>query len=448
VYTLLSLTHVCQFWRASLIRCPQAWTTIFATHKERRSFVEMCLARSQPLPLEVTVDTSHTGQVSAECSCNEDGLGVVLPNGMIPCEWHFVFEPLAHLKNSKRIQVLNTNSSVAMGSKLFEFGRCRFFSSPLPQLTRLTWKDDGTMDSHSLFHDPFYLPNLSSMIFEGRWHRSLSRVHNLSSFTIRNLTWRVDAEAFRLFISNNRSLESLEIAIELQGGTEGPAIDLLNLKSLTVNCRPMALLNIIRVPAFERLSSLRVSLEDELGDLHTLRATGDGISLSAKSWAYYVAEDWQYLTEYARPTIHHVRFYDKQPTDFPPYGFSPMVITTLMADAQTVEMGMSYSGCKSNTLWAELKQLGPQLKVIRFEISEELDPLGGSNDLSPFLDDKVLERIADLVEYRLKEGRPFSTVERMVGSEDEWVDLQQDRVWRSFYEDRRIGEYLASAQRL
>ena len=55
-----------------------------------------------------------------------------------------------------------------------------------------------------------------------------------------------------------------------------------------------------------------------------------------------------------------------------------------------------------------------------------------------------MDRIADFIEHLFKEGRPFSTVERMVVSEDEQVDSLQDRVWRRFYDGRRIWEYLVS----
>ena len=94
--------------------------------------------------------------------------------------------------------------------------------------------------------------------------------------------------------------------------------------------------------------------------------------------------------------------------------------------------------------WAGLKGLGPQLRTIRFEVPERLEPFGGSDDPTWFWAVRVLDRIADLVEHRFKEGRPFSTVERMVVSEDEQVDSLQDRVWRRFYDGRRIWEYLVS----
>jgi hypothetical protein len=384
------------------------------------------------------VDTGDKSRIPTGCSCNESGSRRLFPNEEMPCEWHFVFESLARPENSRRIQVLNMDSSSTLFVQVLKFGSCRFFDSPLPQLTTLMWKDDGTRYAYRLLSDP-------SVTLEGRRSHPLARVNNLTTFTIKNSRWRLNAETFRRFLLNNQSLESLELYINVTGSTDGPPVDLLNLKSLCVDSRLKVLSNVIRVPAFQRLTSLRISLEDELGDLHTIRATGDGISLSAKSWALDVAEDWQHLTGYARPTIHHVRLYDRQPDKYPYCDLSTM-ITALMVDAYTLDIGLTYSGCQGDNFWAKLKQLGPQLKTIRFEVSEKMVPFGGLSDPeSPWDDHIILDKIADLVKHRFKEDRPLVTVERMVVSEDERVNWLQDFVWRWFRSGRRIQEYLVSA---
>jgi len=378
------------------------------------------------------------------CSCDEDDSGRLLPNEKTPCEWHFVFELLARPINSKRIQVLNVDHSRSSFHPLLEFGSCRFFNSPFPQLTTLAWKDDGKEYAHHLLSTSRPLPNLHSVTFDGRWNQSLARVNNLTSFTIKNFIWQLDAETLRLFVSNSRSLESLELYIRIGGGTKGPPVDLLNLKSLSIDTRPLVLSNIIRIPALQRLTSLRISLEDELGDFHTLRATGDGISLTAKFWAFNIMEDWQLLTGYARPTIRHVCVYDQRPTSICPYDSFSALIIGLMVDAYTVDIGLTYSGCWGGKFWTELKQLGPQLKLIRFEVSGDMEPYGGPSNPDAAFVDRVLSNIVEMVEYRFKEGRPFSAVERMAVSEDEQVDRSQENVWRQFWDDHRIGEYVVS----
>ena len=442
-----------------MVHYPQAWTTVFATEKDHRSIVEMCLERSQPLPLEVTMETCYGFLVPTGCSCDQGEWGEVFPNEKTPCEWHFGFESLAHPRNLERIQVLNTDFPNETSLQVLKSGNPKILSSSLPQLTTIIWKDDMTKYADNLFPNPLSLPNLRSITVEGRWTPSFIQVNNLISFTMINPMWGIDAEEFRLFVSNNRSLESLKLCVGIREGPQsvkGPPVELFNLKSLNVDLpRPKVLSNIIRVPAFQRLSSLRISLEDELGDWHTLRATGDGISLSAKSWALDIAENWQHLTGYARPTIRQVSAYDR-PVDICPYTDFSAPATALMVDAHTLEFGLSYSACWGEKFWAELKELGPQLKTIRFEVSEKVGPFGRLDDpdcnWSPGCfgipkrcwGDRSLNNIADLVEHRFKEGRPFSTVERLVISEDERVNQMQDHVWRCFCDSRGIQDYLTS----
>ena len=426
-----------------MICYPRVWTTIFATEKDRRSFVEMSLERSQSLPLEVTVKTCRRERDPTECSCEEGESGELLPNEKTPCEWHFVFEPLAYPKNSKRIQVLNMDFPNASLPRVFTLGNFCLLDSPLPQVTTVVWKGEWTNYTPQPFPGPRSFPNLRSLTFGARWTHSLNKVNNITSFAIRT-GWSIDAEEFRLFVLNNLSLETLELRVKIRGSTKGPPADLLNVKSLSLDPCPKVLSNVIHVPAFQRLSSLRISLECEIGDLYTLRATGGGISLSVNSWVLDVAEDWQHLIGYARPTIRYVSIYDQQPVDTYPYGSFSTPLTALMADAHTVDIGLSYSEYWGGEFWIELQELGPQLKTIRFEVSEKMGPFGGSSD-PDYCGGHILDKIADLVEHRFKGGRPFSTVERMIVSGDKRVDRLHDHVWGSFCDGRRIREYLASA---
>ena len=51
-YCFPKLTHVCRYWRSTLVNHPRA---IYATDRERRNFVEMFLQRSLDLLLDVRV---------------------------------------------------------------------------------------------------------------------------------------------------------------------------------------------------------------------------------------------------------------------------------------------------------------------------------------------------------------------------------------------------------
>ena len=391
------------------------------------------------------MDIIHKGSVPTGCKCtSEDEYGRLLRNRKTPCEWHFVFEPLARPENSKRIQVLNTDcSNPSYPGRTIEFGSFRFLGSSFPQLTTFEWKDDGTQYANRLFPRPHHLPNLRFLAFEGRWNPSLAQISNLTSLSV-NYRGPLCAERFRLFLLNDKSLEWLELSIKIRGVATGPPVDLPNLKSLSTNYSfPKAVSTIIRVPAFEHFSSLRISLEDDLGDFLTLRATGDGISLTVKSWVQDVAEDWQYLTGHARPALH-VRIYDQLPVYTFDYSDISMIVPTLMGDAHTLDIGLSYSILWGDRFWRELKRLGPRLKTMRFEVSEKVELFGDSTSFRYVPDDYAFDKITELVEHRFREGWPLSTVERMIVSDDEEVNRLQDCVWRRFCDARGIRKYLAS----
>jgi hypothetical protein len=88
-----------------------------------------------------------------------------------------------------------------------------------------------------------------------------------------------------------------------------------------------------------------------------------------------------------------------------------------MMDAQTLEVGSNYQLGWYRSFWDDLKQLGTQLKTIRFEVSEDMEPCRGDDCTHD--DCFMWETIEDLVKYRFDQGRPFSAVERMVVSEDD-----------------------------
>ena len=82
---------------------------------------------------------------------------------------------------------------------------------------------------------------------------------------------------------------------------EPSPVQLLNLKSLTVDCPSKS----FRSPfAFQCLSSLRIS---KGSDMYTLSAAGDGIAITADCYLNDFAETWEDLTGYAKPII---RLYD------------------------------------------------------------------------------------------------------------------------------------------
>ena len=244
---------------------------------------------------------------------------MLLPNESDPCEWHFQFEPLAETKHSGRIRTLDIsfdNDWVPLVERArYPLGSCRFFTSSFPRLATLTWKNKETNHADYLFTTSPFVPTLRSLTYVGAWSNLIAQVNNLTSFVFENESGLTNTEAVRLFMLNNRSLESLSLQIDtIEGGSKGPPVHLSNLKSLTIGAPVKKLSTIFRVPALRRLSSLRISTDSE-ADIYTLSATGDEITLTAKCYPRDFAETWEDLTGEAKPLIRHIRLYDDEPEE-------------------------------------------------------------------------------------------------------------------------------------
>ena len=371
-----------------------------------------------------------------------------MPNEKIPCEWHFQFEPLAKTKHSNRIRSLDINFdgewTPSAERTRFALGSCRFFTASFPQLVTLTWKNEETSHADHLFSNPPFAPPLRSLTYVGGWSSLIAQVHNLTSFVFDSDSrpWGTNTEAFRLFMRSNRSLETLYLKwIDFEGESRGPPVQLQNLKSFSVGLGPpiKKLSTIILVPAFQRLSSLRISSED--AETYTISASGDDITLTAECFLRDFAEIWEDLTGYAKPVIRHVRLYDGP--EFVDHCCSESTtVILLMVDAQALEVGYNYLMGWYDSFWEDLKQLGPQLKAIRFEVSGDAEPCPDEGCMHE--DDELWENIEDLAKYRSDQGRPFSTVERLVVSESERENRLQAYVWRCFYGSRKIDQHVRS----
>lgn len=221
----------------------------------RRWFIETCLERSHPVASDVTVNASEWEWTQPGCTCDQDIRERLLPNEESPCECHFVFESLATPVHSRRVRTLNIDlySSVdpsprRKGSELV-LGSCRSFTLSSPRLTSLGWDGSDKYTYHIFSNSPF-TSTVRSLSFEGSWDGSLTLVNNLASFSFANYEDVICIETFRLFVSNNRSIESLAFEINsFKGDTTSSSIDLLNLKSFNVTVFPGVLSKIIRVPA-------------------------------------------------------------------------------------------------------------------------------------------------------------------------------------------------------
>ena len=409
----------------------------------------MCLGRSRTTTLDVTVNASERGLADPRCTCGKDKRKRLVPNERNPCGRHFVFESLATPVHSNRIHTLNIdfhfprNLPPSEETTELSLGSCRFFDLSFPQLTNLGWDGPSSKYPIHLFTNLPFTPTVRYLSFAGSWDGLFAQVKNLTSLAFANYDDRVCVETFRLLLLNNRSLQSLSLDIvPFDGNTRGPPVDLLNLHSFRVGFCPSVLSTIIRVPAIRHLSSIRTSYGRAVDETIRLLATGGGIALDVVTFLHDMPEVWEDIVGYARPTIRHVHL-----RGFPEGSSDASVIDgravfPLLADAHTLEVGRGYLMHWYGDFLGDLMQLGPDLKTTRFEVWEEMDPLVERSDGDEMYGHDLLDGIEELVRYRFENHRPFSVVERMVVSESEQNNRQQGYVWRCFYNDRKLGQYV------
>ena len=393
------------------------WSTVFITKFYRRSFIEMCLERSYPAPLDVTIDTDTRKREHPGCACDKVSRDSYPShrNEKIPCEWHFQLDPLANPRHSTRLSALDiTFDRWKQGDFLFE--NCPFFATSFPKLSTLKCEAD-VKDSMYLFTTPPLPPTLRSLTYKGPWNNLIASVKNLTSFVLINydIEEGCNVEDLRLFMLNNQSLETLELSIcKLRDDAKGPPVYLHHLKSLTlVFLREVS--TIIRVPALSCLSDLQISPHNYLSI--NMDGTGDGVKFSVACWAAEGAEVWEEFTGYARPSIRHVRLLGDWETN----GETDPGLISVFSTAHTLDIGEEYFPCWYDGFLEDLKQLGPQLKTMRFEIRDrEFLKIGGKLGSS-----FVLDAIEELVKYRFEHGRPFSSVERWTMEEDGELSLDE-----------------------
>ena len=407
----------------------------------------MCIERSRTTTLDVSVDASGWGLPHPGCACDKDGRGRLLPSEGNPCEWHFAFESFATPERSKRICTLDVDFHEPYQGEQVELalGACQFFDLTFPQLTGLSWKGSETNHANHTFSRSPFTPTVRSLSFEGAWDGLFTQVNNLTSLTFVNYEDPIDVETLRLFMLNNQSLESLSLDIFChEGSLTGPPANLPNLKSFSFHFCDTITSTVVHIPALQRLSSLQISSEGvpHAGGI-VLAATGDGISLLVETVLRDVQEVWRGLTRDAQPTIRCVRLcgYSEDGRDGY-WGSDGSAILPLLADAHTLEVGRDYLLLWYDEFLDDLKQFGPQLKTIRFELEEGTEPFEDRGDVYNRWGGKLLDQIEELVKYRFEDGHPFSVVERMVICETERESRLQNYVWRCFYGGRRLGQYV------
>ena len=461
MFEVVNMTHVCQYWRSTLISYPHLWSSIFVKN-DHRDFVSACLTRSRGLPLTVHLDLKHGDDHDHSCTCigNEWSSGTRIDEKN-PCRYHTTIDLLDH---TERIRTLDVDFSILdnfaeegpdqeFNDALNDFG---LFSLALPALESFSFRVDHEfdLDTHlelprTIFFWVFLPPTkLRHLSLRRCYGGPIQVVRNLTSFELVGDTdaldpIELDQDTFLPFISGSPSLESLSLThcsfpdrAQLSRVTRVRLPDLKSLRLMDIH-ELSGFPGLVDVPAIKTLSSLRISVQkNDRGYPNSTQfllhaGSDDGFQLfySADS-DYKAASEWLDITYNADPTPALVLFEGKGPNPITEgMATSPL---PLFVNAKVLEIGAFFVDLWYTEFWKDLEKVGPQLTTLRLEVTEGMRP-------------EVVGLVERLARARFRNGTPLAKLERMnfegVSEEDE---EKAKKLWEQFRAGLNVDEFLAA----
>ena len=464
MFEIIKLTHVCQYWRSTLISYPHLWSAIFVKN-DHKDFVAACLERSREIPLTVRLDLKYGDYHDyPDCICirkewtprnriNEDN----------PCRYHATIDPLLKVDHIQRIRKLDVHLNLldnvakegpdeCFKDALDEFN---FFVFALPILESLSFRvqHEFDIDAHmelprELFCWRFLPPTeLRHLALHGCYGGPIQAIRNLTSL---ELSGDVDAfepiqlnqRTFLPLISKSPSLVSIHLShcsfpdrTRLSRVTPFKLSELKSLRLMDIDGLP-GFSGLVEVPAFKTLSALRISAEKRKSHFYDtidflVRAeSDDGFQLLYDTPNRdEVASHWTGVTCDADPSPAFVRFEGK---------FDPIRNTMevspfpFFANAKILEISASFASAWHRDLWKDLGKVGPQLTTLRLEVTEGMDP-------------RIVESVKEFAKARFQKGMSLTKLERMafegMSEEDE---EKAKKLWEEFRAGLDVDQYLTS----
>jgi hypothetical protein len=183
--SIVPLTHVCRYWRESIISNPENWTSI--SSRSSRGLAAMSLKRAKSAPLEINLSTTLARG------------GPQFSDLLIP-----------HIKNTKTLRV-NHLSAIELKDILPNFPRS------MPNLRSFALVGNGAGWDRSI--DPFepFLPTLRSLkLLNISLYPSLLELKALTELIIRDHRFNLRLDALLDFLEGNRSLESVILTVRFE----------------------------------------------------------------------------------------------------------------------------------------------------------------------------------------------------------------------------------------
>ena len=436
MFEIVKMTHVCQYWRSTLISCPHLWSSVFVK-SDHKDFVTACLERSREVPLAVHLDLEHGDYRDNHASIN----------------------PIPEVVHLKRIRTLDVHLSLLKNGEdrsdqdfqnaLNNFG---LFVLPLPVLESLNFRADHlfNVDTHLEFPKALFFwgssppTALRHLTLHGCYGGPILDVRNLTSFELAGDPEAfdpigLDQVTFLPFLSNNPSLVSLSLSHcgfpDRSQLSQVTPIELPELKTLQlIGIYGLSSFSgLVRVPALQGLSSLRISARENhcCPDFLVHAESGDGFQLSYDANCREVAPGWLDITNGADPSPAFVRFgrWDFCGELVRGAGVSPLV---LFSGARVLEISASFASHWYHDFWEDLEKVGPQLATLRLEVIEGIKPA-------------VAGSVETLARVRFNKGMPLTTMERMTFEDMSEEDEEKaKRLWEEFRAGLNIDQYLAA----
>ena len=488
MFELVKMTHVCRYWRSTLISSPHLWSSILVKNC-CTELVAACLERSQQVPLAVYLDIKydynqdhreyHGGQwgsgdgicrVFSGCTCFQWS-----PSGEAdeksPCSSR---TPILSLLNNhtERIRKLCiylslVNESGEPADNIFRDALVVFksFAYPLPFLESVRFSVDPEFgfggDPYAGFSEDMFgwrtspPTNLRHLTLHGCYGGPILSLKNLTSFKLsgpgRYDPMELNQDLFLPFISRNPSLVSLTLthcsfpvrfALPRVTPAELPRLKTLQLSNISES---LGFPRLVEIPALKTLSSLHILAQRKRyydygnADFRVCAQGDDGFQLSidvpelsdSKLVEDKLVSNWLGITHTADPRPAFVRlerqaFYPQKVCEL---NSSPL---PLLVNAKVLEINASFAGRWYRNFWDDLEKIGPQLTTLRLEVTEGMDP-------------GVATSVKKFVRARLEKGMPLTKLERMAfgGVRDE-DERKANKLWEEFRARLDIDQYLAS----
>ena len=466
MFEIVKMTHICQYWRSTLISCPHLWSSIFVKN-DHKDFVAACLERSRELPLAIFLSSKHCHERDyPDCTCipqSESSSGKEI-NKKNPCRYHTTINPLLNVDHTQRIRKLDVRLAIHDSSwngpdQDFKeaLDRLGLFAFPVPSLESLSFNADPMIeaDDHAHWVFPRDLfgwatsppTRLRHLTLRCCYGGPIQAVRNLTSFELAGVEDDFDPieltqRSFLPFISGSPSLVSLTLSHcifpSLGRLSQVTPVKLPKLKTLRLRdiFQLPGLTGLIEVPALKTLSSLRISTRKEESRWpHVvylqLRAEGDdGFQL------FCDVPNNDELTSERLSLIHNadpgpafVRF---EGVDLDAGGSYEMEIShlPLFLNTTVLEIGASFAHLWYRTFWKDVENIGPQLTTLRLEVIEGISPV-------------VATSVKEFVKARLEKGMPLKKLERMeFDAMSEESEEKAKRLWEEFRAGLDIDQYL------